>query len=346
MAPPKISRKAAEDAAKAVAEEGNISAAARALGIKRNALQRRIDRANELGIISKPRAEANPSRWRPVDEIIAARKGEFARVKSAGDGRTLRTVHMPDDKPYCIVALGDPHLDSPGTDLDLWERWVDVLDYKRGVYGFGLGDWLDNWVRVLAHLYGNAETAAPEGWIILEHYLDQIAEHLIASVGGNHDEWSGHSDLLAHLMKERGVLHRNGSLRVALKGPNGRTVTIGARHGFPGRSQWSPVHGITKAAQLGWRDNILVGGHTHVSGSAIVRCPDTGRLTHCHQVASFKVADDYADDLGLMDKHISPAVALVIDPSRPDTDPQMVTAFYQPEPAVEYLKGLRRARAA
>lgn len=44
-----------------------------------------------------------------------------------------------------------------------------------------------------------------------------------------------------------------------------------------------------------------------------------------------------------MDKHVSPAVAFVIDPSRDDTDPGLVTAFHDPQMAVDYLTFLRRA---
>ncbi len=343
MANPKMTHEMMAEAVKAVRDYGNVSAAAKALGKDRTTMQSRL-RAAEAAGLTKRQTIANPSRWRPFDEIVAARKGEFERVKAAGDGRSLNTVMLPDDGPFCVIFYGDPHLDNPGTDLKLWERWVAPLNRAKHVYGFGLGDYLDNWLRVLGHLYATAETTAPEGWILMEGYLDRMAEHLLGSVGGNHDAWSGHADLLAQLMVERGVLHRNNALRIALRTPSMREVTIGARHAFKGNSQWNPAHAITKAAQLGWRDTILVGGHTHVSGQGLVRDPDTGRLTWAYQVASFKMFDDYADTLGLMDKHVSPAIACVIDPRRPDTDPQLVTTFHDPEAAVSYLASLRRKK--
>src|SRR5581483_11371720 len=139
---------------------------------------------------------------------------------------TGNLVHLADDGPYCIIFLGDPHLDSPGTDLDLWERWIAPLDYRRDVHGFGLGDWLDNWPRVLAHLYGVAETTAPEGWILLDHYISQIGEHLIGSCAGNHDAWSGHSDLLGEMMAKHGVTHRTHSLNIRIVSKSGREITI------------------------------------------------------------------------------------------------------------------------
>lgn len=111
-----------------------------------------IERAREEGLTAPPRTEANPSRWRPGAEIVQARKAEYERLKASGDGRTIRKIHLADDKPYAMFFLGDPHLDNPGTDLALWERWIAPLNYRKHVHGFGLGDWLDNWLRVLGHL--------------------------------------------------------------------------------------------------------------------------------------------------------------------------------------------------
>lgn len=346
MPMPATSTEMKQAAADAVLNTGSVSAAARELGLSRRAVQHRLDKAEGAGLLTKPRADANPSRWRPGEEIVAARKAEFARVKAAGDYRTMRKIHLPDAGPFCVVFLGDPHLDSPGTDLELWERWIAVLDIAKAIYGFGLGDWLDNWVRPLAFLYGNSEIPAPEGWILLNHYLDRIGPHLIASVAGNHDDWSGHSDVLGGLMAKHEVLHRSKGLRVALALPGGREITIGARHRWVGRSMWNEVHAIKRAARMGQRDTILVGGDLHVSGESLEKDPDTGRISHCLQVAAFKVVDDYADDKGFLDRHISPAVACVIDPSRPDTDPELVRTFHDPALAAQYLAMLRGQMAA
>jgi len=325
----------------AILEHGSLKAAAKALGVQRGSIQRMIKRHD-----GKPYSEAPPSRWRPGAEIVAARKAEFARVKTSDRGKGARIVHLADDGPYCVIFLGDPHLDSPGTDLSLWEHWIAPLNYRKHVHGFGLGDWLDNWVKPLAFLYGQSETPAPEGWILLEHYLDQIGEHLVGSVAGNHDDWSGASDVLGALMNKHGVAHASNSIGISLRCPNGRLITIGARHSWAGRSMWNPVHGIRRAAMMGRRETILVGGHTHVSAESRVKHPDAETFTWCAQVASFKTVDDYADRLDLDDKHASPAVAAVIDPRRPDTDPQLVTLFHDPSAATDYLAFLRRKKAA
>lgn len=332
-------------AAKLTLESGSVSAAAKLAGVHRSTMQDRLRLAEKAGII-KPRTEQNPSRWRPGAEIVAARKAEYERVAAAAPNRAGNVIHRPDDGPFMLIVLGDEHLDNPGTDLALWEHWIGFLNRSKHITGWSLGDVLDNWVKPLAHLYSGSETPAPEGWILLEHYLDQIGEDLDCSIGGNHDDWSGHSDVLGMMMDKHGVMHRSTSLRMSYRMPSGREITVNARHGWPGRSMWNAVHGIKRAARMGIRDNILLGGHTHISGEGKEIDPLSGKISHCFQVASFKRIDDYADALGLMEGHLSPAIALVIDPRRAETDPELVKHFYDPAQAADYLAFLRRRKAA
>lgn len=344
MPTPRMSAAMMQDATSAFLETGSVRGGAQKLGISRQAMQNRIDAAAAIGM-TKPRAESNPSRWRPGAEIVAARKAEFARVKASGPMAQGNVIHRPDDGPFMLVPLGDLHLDSPGTDLGLFEKWIAPLDRRKHRTGIVLGDVLDNWVRPLAHLYSTSEIPAPEGWILLQHYLDMIGEDLDISVGGNHDAWSGHSDVLSMLMEKHGVLHRGNSIRVIYRTKSGREITVNCRHTWPGRSMWNEVHALKKAARMGIRDTILLGGHTHVSGEALEKDPMTGKLTFCYQVAAFKTEDDYADTLGFLDRHVSPAVALVIDPRRADDDPELVKAFHDPAPAMDWLSFLRRKAA-
>lgn len=340
-APFKYSQTHLKEAAKLVVAAGSISAAARQAGVSRTTMQDRIRLAEEAGII-KARTQTNPSRWRPGAEIVAARKAEYERVSAAAANRVGNVIHRPDDGPFMLIVLGDEHLDNPGTDLKLWEHWISFLDRSKHRTGWSMGDVLDNWLKPLAHLYATAETPAPEGWILLEHYMEQIGDDLDCSVAGNHDDWSGHSDVLGMIMEKYGVMHRSTSLRMAYRCPNGREITVNARHGWPGRSMWNAVHGIKRAARMGIRDNILLGGHTHISGEGKEIDPLSGKISHCFQIAAFKRVDDYADDLGLLEGHMSPALALVIDPRRADHDPEMVKHFYDPQAGSDYLAFLRR----
>jgi hypothetical protein len=332
-----------QETVQAYLSAGSMSGASKLLGLSRRATQHRIDIAKEAGLIDIERPETQPSRWRPADEIIARRKEEFRRVREAAPGNGLNIIPRPHDGPFMLIAFGDTHFDNPGTDLDLFEYWADHLDRDDDRVGLLLGDGLDNWVKPLAYLYAQAETPAPEGWTLFEHYIDKIAPHLDASVGGNHDAWNGGDELVSRILGSRGVLHRGTSLRVAYQTPSGRQITLNLRHSWPGRSMWNEVHGMKRAARMGVRDTILLGGHTHVSGESLEKDPINKRLTWCVQVASFKIVDDYADDLGLLDRASAPAVALVIDPRRADTDPELVKTFHDPAAAARYLNAIREA---
>jgi hypothetical protein len=108
-------------------------------------------------------------------------------------------------------------------------------------------------------------------------------------------------------------------VRVELRLPKGDPVIINARHDFAGRSQYNAAHGPTKAALMGYRDDdILVAGHTHVSGYNPIKNPATGKVTHPVRVASHKALDDYASQRGFLDGCISESVVFLIDPHEPD----------------------------
>lgn len=105
---------------------------------------------------------------------------------------------------------------------------------------------------------------------------------------------------------------------------------------------WNPVHAVTKAAQLGIRDDILICGHKHTSGYGVVKSPDDGRVCHAIQVASYKVFDRYAREKGFRDQHISPCAVTIIDPD--DHGPNRITVFWDSVRAAEYLTCLRSKR--
>lgn len=289
---------------------------------------------------------APPSRLRTFAQIRDARIGEYGRHRDAGQSTASHIIDMPDDGPFGLIAIGDPHWDDAGTDLADYERWTAPLAAKRknNVHGILLGDLLNNWVfPKLAKLYGEQETGNAESWILAEGYLKQIAHKLIASCSGNHDDWSS-ADLLGYMMEQMGILHRPLGIKVVLRTPAGHEVSVYSRHRWPGNSQWNAAHGIMKAAQMGRREDILLGGDKHVSGEGYVKCPVSGRLTHCYQVASFKKVDDYGDELGLPDKHATPAVGILVDPARPFTDKQRVTTIFDPEELEEQVKALRKRK--
>jgi hypothetical protein len=97
---------------------------------------------------------------------------------------------------------------------------------------------------------------------------------------------------------------------------------------------------------MGINDHIVISGHRHISGYQIVKQPNSGLISHAIRIASYKIYDNYAKQLGLRNQNISPAVMTVIDSERGDDDPGLITVFHDMDMGVEFLKFLRQKRVA
>lgn len=314
----------------------SVSGTAKAMGLSRQGIQWRLRAAHDRGMMPTEIKlhEANLKTIGPVGDIIARQKAAFELRKRRGHWRTPHKIELAYEGPFMIIAYGDPHLDDDGTDLELFEKWLKPLDAANRVYAVHLGDFLNNWLRVLGFLWGEQTTTPPEAWELFKHYLHMFGPHTLAAILGNHDEWQSGGYLFSELFDRYNCYVAPAALRLEITQPNLKEpLTIGCRHRWNGHSQWNPAHAIMKHAQMGMRDDLLLGGDYHISGDGIVTCPDTGRVTHCHQLASFKIFDRYADEKGLMDKHVAPAEAFVFKPWLPSNDPNRVTRFHDPEQA-------------
>ena len=227
--------------------------------------------------------------------------------------------------------------DDDGTDLALLERHTDLIRNTKGLFGANVGDTTNNWMGRLARLYAEQSTSAKQAWQIAEWFIKRV--DWLYFLSGNHDAWSGPGDPIKWILRS-GVPNDSG-VRLNLQFPNGKEVRINARHTFPGHSMWNTAHGLSKAAQMGWRDHILIAGHTHVSGYQIVKDPMTGMLSHAIRVGSYKTYDRYAEQLGLPDQCISPAVVTVIDPNS-TTETGLITVFHDVEEGAKFLTWKRQ----
>ncbi len=165
-------------------------------------------------------------------------------------------------------------------------------------------------------------------------------------MGGNHDAWSGDDDPIAWISEQVNALHQPHAARLDLQFPNGKHVRINARHDFKGHSMYNTAHGPAKAAQMGWRDHMLTCGHTHVSGYQVVKDPSSGIISHAIRAASYKMHDRYAVEQGLPDQSIFVCPVTIIQPQYADNDPRLITTFFDPAEAAEFLTMKRNRKAA
>ena len=276
-----------------------------------------------------------PDEIQPVEDLLSER---ILKYKIKHDHKSIDPVNVKVnlDGVIGIAHFGDPHIDDDGTDIESLFEHAKIVNETDGLLAGNVGDNQNNWIGRLARLYGEQSTSAQESWQLTEHFVTSVP--WLYMIGGNHDCWSGAGDPIEWMIG-REVYTRHGS-RIKLKFPNGREVLLNARHQWKGHSQWNSVHAISKAAQMGWDDDILVGGHPHVSGYQVIKDPKKGRISHCLQVASYKVHDAYAERLGLNDKSIFNCPVTVIDPDA--TDPvNLVRVCFTPEEGADYVKWKR-----
>jgi hypothetical protein len=287
--------------------------------------------------------EPIPSELPTADELLARRSTQFARKKTAIDARHLIPVRVTCDGPIGIVHMGDPHVDDDGTDIDTLRRHVGIINQTDGLFGANVGDFSNNWVGRLARLYGQQTLSAAEAWVLVEWLVRST--QWIYLVGGNHDLWSGAGDPIQWMARAARVQYEAHGMRIGLQFPGGREIRINARHDFSGRSQWNTAHGPAKAAQLGWRDHVLVCGHTHVSGYQVLRDPASGLISHALRVGSYKTYDRYAEEKGLPNQTFMVAPVTIIRPQFADDDNRLITVVFDAESGADYLTWLRKRKS-
>lgn len=284
-----------------------------------------------------------PEGTRTAHEILKAKRAVFARKRTAQEARELIAVTIKTAGPVGIIVFGDPHVDDDGCDVELLERHIEIANSLDALLPIGIGDYSNNWVGRLARLYAQQSTGAAEAWVLVEWFVQSV--RWLALVSGNHDAWSGDSDPIKWMAKIARVVYESHGARLGLTFPNGRVVRLNARHDFAGRSQYNTVHGPAKAAMFGWRDHVLVAGHTHQSGHNVLRDPSSGLLTHALRIGSYKTFDRYALERGLPNQTFTVAPTIIIRPQFADDDTRLLTVFYEPETAADFLRFLRRKKS-
>ena len=322
---------------------GTMEAAGGSLGVSKSAMSRRLSAAKER--FSKPREfyidkDALANETAPLEEIIQRRRSEFLRKEASEKSRNLISCKVNIDGPIAILHMGDNHVDDPGTSIDLLEHHVGLISKTEGLFGANVGDMANHWVGRLARLHAHQTVTEAETWKLVEWLITSV--DWLYLIGGNHDLWVGEGDPIEWMVRNQPGVYQAHGARIGLKFPNKREVRVNARHDWSGHSQWNPAHGPAKAAQMGIDDHVVISGHRHISGYQIVKQPNSGLISHAIRVASYKIYDNYAKQLGLRNQTISPAVMTVINPERSDDDPGLVTVLHDMDTGVDFLKFLRR----
>lgn len=344
MPNPRMTPEKMQEALDALHLHGSITAAAEAVGIPRNTLDSRLKAARAWQAEQPREFEVGelPTELPTAAELLKRRAQQFSKKTAAKEARVLVPVRVNVDGPFGLALGGDPHLDDNGTDIRLIQEHVAIINRTPGMLAGNVGDYSNNWIGRLARLYGQQSLSAAEAWVLVEWFIQSVPWLFL--IGGNHDLWSGDGDPIKWMAKQARVSYEANGMRLGLTLPSKRVIRLNARHDFSGKSQWNTAHGVGKAAQMGWRDHLLVAGHTHQGGYQIVRDPSTGLLSHCLRVSSYKTYDRYADEKGLPNQSISACPVAIIQPDAPDDSTRLVTVIQDLETAADFLTFLRKRK--
>lgn len=343
MAAKQLDARLVQEAIDAVARHGSVAGAARAMGLPRNTLADRYGRRDMVQTEPPPDFEVEPlpEELPTADELIKRRLEQFAKRDAREKATTLIKIKVRLDGPIGITHFGDPHVNDDGSDMPALQSDVAIVKKTPGLFGANIGDFNNNWVGRLAALYGKQSIKEAEAWVLVEWLIGAL--DWLYLIGGNHDAWNGAGSVLKWFATQGGKLFRRDGARLGLTFPNGREVRINARHEWPGRSQWNPAHGEAKSAMMGAKDHIIIGGHTHTCGQNTVFDSTTGIISHCLQVGSYKVHDDYSKQMGFRNGNFAPSVTTIIDPAAKD-ETDLVQPFWNTERAADYLTWARRKK--
>ena len=300
-----------------------------------------IRRAHEMGLVEDD--EMRPANVPLAIEFSTAldRKRErYANKSLKGTWRKPSLIHVAEG-PFILKIFGDPHLDADGCDVDLFcEEWLK-MDEAKAIYGLCVGDFFNNWIRALSHLW-KGEGDPSDAWTIFAYLMQERGGALLAACSGNHDDWTNAPyDPIELLMRQNGVRYRKGAISCLLS--NGtNSFTIAMRHKWRGNSMYSAAHGLLRGAMYGWNDDLLIGGHTHQSEARHYVDAKTGNISQLLQIEAFKRFDDYVDVHGFMGPSIAPVANYVVDPSKPRTSPDRAKLIWDHDEAADYLAFLRK----
>lgn len=285
------------------------------------------------GLVSVPHL---PSGEVPVSDLIETLKASSAAKIEAFRARSWVQVPVKVEGPLGFVLWGDPHLDDPGCDWDTLDRHVATVRNNERLLSVCLGDYNNNWVGRLAKLYAHHTVTGKQSWELVKWFINSI--HLVVSLKGNHNLWSGDGDPLDFILNGDDVISEDWRCKVEFLFPNGAAFRMWCAHDFPGNSMWNPLHANQrKAVMSGARAHFYGAGHRHQWGLAQHEDPESNHIYWLARARGYKVVDPYATNLGYEPQLHGHSIAIVIDPANVGNPARFVQCFADVEEGADYL---------
>ncbi len=253
------------------------------------------------------------------EEAVWQRAVELSRQRLAASRREGRLVF--DYGTVGLAFLADLHLGGEGVDYQRIDREIDLILATPGLYVVAVGDLLDNFIigKLLSLRIDQTPFRISEEWALVRRVLRRLAPRLVASVAGNHDNWTGllggvdyFRDVTEQIVG-RHILYDRHELRFTVQ-VGDAAVPFKARHKWRGASIYNPTHATEREAKFDgsyyWR--VGVAAHTHDSG-VVREFNNRGQTGMACLCGSYKVDDEYALASGFTAPNGATAVVVVVD---------------------------------
>lgn len=302
-------------------QKSAICALAEDTGMDRHYINRCINRAKTWGIMYSdmiepeiiPQEGDHLPNGREVLERAKLANLEAKRVRLAG--HNFRKV-LVNKGPFAVGLIGDPHLDSPGTNLDQLERDMKLFA-AAGVRCINVGDLLDNWPTGgrLAKKLQDSKMSRTESLGLARWFILESGVRFDCHVLGNHDEWAGHDySTLLHSWAAQA------KSRLVYWGANVQYVhedfsfTLQAHHDFPGHSMYNSLHALMRRAREEGLCDLYVAGHRHTAAQGSEESGFRNKHYKYLRVKGYKEGDEYAFAKGFPQQKEGASAIAVINP--------------------------------
>lgn len=286
-----------------------------------------------------------PSEEMDTADLLAWRRRAFERKQAHHAAKRWRQFNVPVHGPYALMFFGDPHVDDDGCHLSLLEAHCDLAKRTDALFAVNIGDTSNNWAGRLEKLWAQQEASARTARQLSRWLLNEAGVPWFLWLHGNHDLWSGPVNAgWFEAIKPHFVTMEDWQTKVTLVSPDGHELRLWAAHNFKGTSQWNPLHGPLKAAQMGDWAHLYVAGHHHNWGIMQGEHDHRGFVYNVVRARGYKFIDDYANQLGFGSHRYGASVLAVIDPQADKLN--AVTCYADPFEGADVLAFKRRRLAA
>ena len=265
-----------------------------------------------------------------VDEIRAHLKKRVIKKLARHEEENWFQIKMPDSRPFAMCWVGDPHLGEHANWPVLEEHiaiWSKYAGAKGGcLYCVNAGDTIDNWPISggrLARLWADRDVSTSTEWKLVRWFFHDAGIDWLVWLLGNHDTFNSNSAAMFKEISRNVVPVMDTEAKFVMTTPNGMVFPVHARHSFKGHSQYNDLHALDRF--MNERSDVERGmhvlgveGHKHSWALHEKENPDRGYFVTTGRARGYKVADDYAKQLGFNEQEFGASLTWVCNPQSPN----------------------------